>query len=173
MRKFFRALEVICIMFFIVWFIILFIENSSKNREVNKQEEIIHMYETTFVHSEEGNLNRIFELESQLEASNKRIAELEQQVNGITEDNVYISLKFSTDGNYYKEAYDKIEFYKDPECTIKIFNVRFMSSAVDYGKAENGLEIYFLRMDNGEICYCTERPYLITEKKYKEMHNKK
>lgn len=112
----------------------------------------------------------VTELRQQLADAQIQITELEQQTNGVTDDGTYVSLKFPSDGNYYKEAYDSVTFYSDPECTQKIFNVRFMSPEVDSTQAENGLSIYCLRMDNGKICYCTDVPYLITEAKYKETH---
>ncbi len=173
MRKFFDALKVIAVIVLVVWFVSLLIGNSKKSREISKQNKIIHMYETTYLSDESETAKSISELESQLEAANNRIVELEQQINGGIQDNVYFDLRFPTDGNYYKEAYDEVPFYSDPTCTIKISDVRFMSSEVDHGQAENGLEIYCLRMDNGQICYCTESPYLITEKKYNEMHEEK
>lgn len=173
MRKFLNALKVIAVIVFIVWFVSLLIGNSSKSRKIDKQEKIIRMYETTYISDESETAKNISELESQLEAANSRIAELEQQINGGVQDNVYFNLRFPTDGNYYKEAYDEVQFYSDPTCTVKISDVRFMSAEVDTRQAENGLEIYCLRMDNGQICYCTEGPYLITEKKYNEMHEEK
>lgn len=112
----------------------------------------------------------VTELRQQLADAQIQITELEQKTNGITDDGTYVSLKFPSDGNYYKEAYDSVTFYSDPECTQKISNVRFMSAKIDSAQAENGLSIYCLRMDNGKICYCTDSPYLITETKYKEMH---
>lgn len=173
MRKFLEALKVIAVIVFVVWFVLLFIGNSSKNRKIDKQEKIIRMYETTYVTGESDTANKISELESQLEDANSRIAELEQQINGGVQENVYFNLRFPTDGTYYKEAYDDVQFYSDPTCTVKISDVRFMSAEVDVRQAENGLEIYCLRMDNGQICYCTEAPYLITEGKYNEMHEEK
>lgn len=172
MRKFLDALKVIAVIVLIVWFVSLLIGNSSKSRKIDKQNKIIRMYETTYISDESETAKNISELEIQLEAANARISELEQQVNGGVQDNVYLNLRFPTDGSYYKEAYDEVQFYSDPTCTVKISDVRFMSAEVDVRQAENGLEIYCLRMDNGQICYCTEGPYLVTEKKYKEMHKK-
>lgn len=173
MSKIWRAVKVVVVIFMVVWFISLLFGNSSKSRKLDKQNKIIHMYETTYINGESEFSSQISELESQLEAANSRIAELEQQVNGGVQDNVYFNLRFPADGNYYKEAYDEVQFYSDPTCTVKISDVRFMSAEVDLRQAENGLEIYCLRMDNGQICYCTEGPYLITEKKYNEMHEGK
>ena len=173
MRKFFDALKVIVVIVLVVWFVSLVIGNSKKNREIDKKDKIIHMYETTYVTGESETSKKISDLESQLEDANSKIAELEQQISGGVQDNVYFNLRFPTDGNYYKEAYDDVQFYSDPTCTVKISNVRFISAEVDSRQAENGLEIYCLRMDNGRICYCTKEPYLITEKKYYEMHKKK
>lgn len=112
----------------------------------------------------------VTELRQQLADAQIQITELEQQTNGKNDDETYIHLKFPSDGSYYKEAYDSVTFYSDPECTKKISNVRFMSPEMDSTQAENGLNIYCLRMDNGKICYCTDSPYLITEAKYNEMH---
>ena len=172
MSKFFDALKVIVVIVLVVWFVSLVIGNSKKNREIDKKDKIIHMYETTYVTGESETSKKISDLESQLEDANIQIVELEQHINSGVQDNVYFNLRFPTDGNYYKEAYDEVQFYSDPTCTVKISDVKFMSAAIDSTQAENGLEIYCLRMDNGQICYCTEAPYLITEGKYDEMHKK-
>lgn len=172
MRKFFDALKVIAVIVLVVWFVSLLIGNSKKSREIDKKNKIIHMYETTYVTEESETSKKISDLESQLEDANIQIVELEQHINSGVHDNVYFNLRFPTDGNYYKEAYDEVQFYSDPTCTVKISDVKFMSAAIDSTQAENGLEIYCLRMDNGQICYCTEAPYLITEGKYDEMHKK-
>ena len=172
MRKFFDALKVIAVIVLVVWFVSLLIGNSKKSREIDKKNKIIHMYETTYVTEESETSKKISDLESQLEDANIQIVELEQHINSGVQDNVYFNLRFPTDGNYYKEAYDEVQFYSDPTCTVKISDVKFMSAAIDSTQAENGLEIYCLRMDNGQICYCTEAPYLRTEGTYDEMHKK-
>ena len=114
----------------------------------------------------------IADLKQQLSEALSKNAEYEQQTNCASNDATYVQLKFPSDGNYYKEAYDEIQFYSDSECgrDDKIFDVRFMSPEVDTVQAEKGFTVYCLRMDSGEICYCTESPYLITESKYIEMH---
>ncbi len=116
----------------------------------------------------EEQYEEIQSLKEQIKEKENKIAELEQQVKTV-EDETYMQLKFPSDGNYYKEAYNEVQFYSDATCTIKIDNVRFMSSYVDTS-AENGLSIYCLRKDDGKICYCTESPYLITENDYKEYY---
>lgn len=110
--------------------------------------------------------------EQELEEARIRITELEQQINkGIT-DNTYLSIKFPTDGYYYKER-NAIKFYSDPTCTVEISaSIRFMSKKVDSDEAENGLAIYCLRMDSGEVCYCPQNkgyPELITEQEYNQI----
>lgn len=119
-----------------------------------------------------------------MKQQNKKIEELEEEIKEYKkdaevkkqeeeslriEDKNYLNVKFPSDGNFYKEAYDAVTFYSDSTCTKELKNVRFMSPEVDTAQAKNGLNIYCLRMDNGEICYCTESPYLITEGKYQEL----
>ena len=111
------------------------------------------------------------ELQKELEKY-KQQADLKEQeeISLDVEDNTYLTVKFPYDGNFYKEAYDSVTFYSDPTCTEEINAVIFMSPEIDTAQAKNGLGIYCLRLDSGEICYCTERPYLITEKKYNEIN---
>lgn len=161
MKKVFKVVARLAVITFVI---VLLGCNVSKNQKIKDQKAIIHQYEEEYITSTEE-----IDAESNLEDANKRIAELEQQISSGVEDNTYINIKFPSDGNYYKEAYDEVQFYSDPYCTVKLSNVRFMSPNIDNSQAENGLSIYCLRMDNGEICYCTESPYLITEGKYNEM----
>lgn len=105
------------------------------------------------------------DLEERLEIANNKIIDFEELKDN---DSTYLNVKFPSDGNYYKEAYDSVIFYEDPTCTIEIENVRFWSPVIDTAKAKNGLDIYCLRLDSGKICYCTQSPYLITEEKYRE-----
>lgn len=140
--------------------------DSNKKRELQNQITVQNQENA----AEQEEIKR---LKQQLEEANKELIELElelqleQEIKA--EDYNYLNIKFAPDGNYYKEAYDVVTFYSDPYCTKKIYDVRFMSPEIDSARAENGLNIYCLRLDNGEICYCTESPYLITEEKYNEM----
>ena len=135
--------------------------DSNKKRELQNQITVQNQENA----EEQEEIKR---LKQQLEEANKELIELEQEVNEIVEDDNYLNVKFPPDGNYYKEAFDEVIFYSDPTCTEKIYDARFMSPKIDSAQAENGLNIYCLRLDNGEICYCTESPYLITEGKYNE-----
>lgn len=113
----------------------------------------------------------IEELQKELEKYKQQAVLKEQEEISLdVEDNTYLTVKFPYDGNLYKEAYDSVTFYSDPTCTEEIDDVIFMSPEIDTAQAKNGLGIYCLRLDSGEICYCTERPYLITEKKYNEIN---
>lgn len=116
--------------------------------------------------------DRITELEQDLKAANDRANAAEQSLVGTTEDESYMQMKFPSDGNYYKEAYDEIKFYSDVTCTQPIKDARFMSAEIDTGVATNGLQVYALRLDSGKICYCSQnegRPYLVTEQCYNEL----
>ena len=137
--------------------------DSNKKRELQNQITVQNQENA----AEQEEIKR---LKQQLEEANKELIELELQLEQEikAEDYNYLNVKFAPDGNYYKEAYDVVTFYSDPYCTKKIYDVRFMSPEIDSARAENGLNIYCLRLDNGEICYCTESPYLITEGKYNE-----
>lgn len=131
-------------------------------QEKQEKEEIIQVQE-----------EKIQELQQELQNVKIEKERLEKRTeSAIEKDENYLNVKFSSDGSYYKEAYDKVQFYSDSTCTIKLDNVRFMSAEIDYAQAGNGLNIYCLRLDSGIICYCTERPYLITEEKYNEIKSK-
>lgn len=176
MKKFLKVLKVFIkafvIAIIVLVFITLLVGNFRKNRKIEKQEKVIQYYETTYLGENSETSVEISELESQLEEANSKVAELEQQINGVTNDETYLNIAFPTDGNYYKDAYDEVKFYADSSCTIEVAGkVRFMSATQKQEQAKNGLQIYCLRMDSGKICYCTESPYLITEQKYIEMKN--
>lgn len=136
--------------------------DSNQNRRLRNQ---VSVQKQENVADEE----EIQKLKKQLKEANKNLIELEQEANEFIEDNNYLNIKFPSDGNYYKEAFDSVTFYSDPTCTEKLDDARFMSPEIDSAQAENGLNILCLRLDNGEICYCTDSPYLITEGKYNEM----
>lgn len=144
--------------------------NSNNKREINLLERRIEQLEQE---KEQVQVNededQIKELQQQLKEANSEKEELEKKANAIANDGNYLNVKFPSDGNFYKEAYDQVQFYSNSACTIKIDNPRFMSPEIDSAQAENGLNIYCLRLDSGMICYCTESPYLITEKKYNEI----
>lgn len=136
--------------------------DSNQNRRLRNQ---VSVQKQENVADEE----EIQKLKKHLKEANKNLIELEQEANEFIEDNNYLNIKFPSDGNYYKEAFDSVTFYSDPTCTEKLDDARFMSPEIDSAQAENGLNILCLRLDNGEICYCTDSPYLITEGKYNEM----
>ena len=110
---------------------------------------------------------KLKEENEQLKEENKKLQQ--ELANNKGEDSAFMNLLFTTDGEFYKEAYGDVQFYADSSCTQEINNVRFVSAKIISSEAENGLNIYCLRMDNGEICYCTKSPYLITEGKWEEM----
>lgn len=168
MKKVFHILTVVAVVLAGVLLVVLLSANSKMNKKIERQKKAIDMYEETYLGTDSMS-TKLSELESQLEDANSIVAELEQKISGMSEDETYLNIAFPTDGNYYKEAYDEVKFYADPTCTIEIKNVRFMSATQKSEQAKNGLEIYCLRMDNGKICYCTQSPYLITEQKYIEM----
>ena len=158
---------VIFIFFITILAIVQTIRVGVKSRKVNRQALIIQEYKDKYD-------------EKQIENYEKRISELEEEIKtkidlqkqsevGMTEDSTYLNRKFPSDGKYYKDT-ESVIFYSDPSCTVKIFDeLRFMSCYIDSAKAENGLDIYCLRMDNGRICYCTTHPNLVTEKEYNKM----
>lgn len=134
-----------------------------KNEELTVQNEDAH----NDLSSKE---KEVEDLEKKLEKAKNKIIKLEQKVGKNVEDSVYINLKFSIDGNFYKEAFDVV-YYSDPTCTQIVKEPRFLSSKTDAENADNGLAIYCLRLDNGDICYTprTNTPFLITEAKWQEM----
>lgn len=122
------------------------------------------------IYSTKQQNEEIEKLQEELEKyKQQEIINEQEEISMDVEDNAYLIVKFPSDGNYYKEAYDRVTFYSDSTCTEEIDDARFMSPEIDKAQAKNGLEIFCLRLDNGRICYCTESPYLITEKKYNEL----
>ena len=141
--------------------------NKRKNKELTVQNEDVNEH----LSSKD---KEVKDLEKKLEKAKNKIIKLEQKVGKNKDDLVYMNLKFSSDENFYKEAFDTL-YYSDPTCTIIIDNPRFLSSKIDPEEADNGLAIYCLRLDNGEICYTPRKnsPYLITEAKWQEMKKEK
>ena len=144
-------------------YIIIFVKSCSRKDYSQK------ILESGTIESTRQQNEKIKELQKEVEKYEQE-ADLKEQeeTSREVEDNTYLTVKFPFDGSYYKEAYDQVTFYSDPTCTEEIADARFMSPEIDTAQAKNGLSIYCLRLDNGEICYCTDSPYLITEKKYKE-----
>lgn len=125
--------------------------------------------------------HRIDQLEAKLEEKEEQKVEVTQQVEEVQEEEIsneqveydtvydYIERIFPTDGNYYVEKTGTIQFYADPDCTIKIDNPRFVSKEAQYHtgyitKAGYSTEYYVLRMEENKVCYCpanTTRPKLI------------
>lgn len=152
----------------LIIFIIHFLKGcSSKN---NSQK--IYEYGTRFQQESTDKDKKIEELEKELEnyQQQENYEEQEDIIQESKVDNEYLNVKFPYDGKYYKEAYNSVTFYSDSTCTEEIYDARFISAGIDEAQAKNGLIIYCLRLDSGEICYCTQRPYLITEEKYNEMN---
>lgn len=149
--------------------IVVLIYVISSVKSCYRKEQSRKIIETGTIYTTKQQDEEIEELQKELEEY-KQKAELAEQeeISVEVEDNTYLTLKFPSDGNYYKEAYNRVTFYSDPTCTEEIDNARFMSPEIDAAQAKNGLDIFCLRLDNGKICYCTESPYLITEKKYNE-----
>lgn len=139
-----------------------------RDRTIENQNVIIKYYEDLYVSDDKDYQEAL----NQLKEANQKIAEMQQQQTSYELDDTYINNKFPHDGIYYREAYDEVQFYSDMTCTREIYNVRLMSSAIDSCNAKNGLFVYCLRMDDGKICYCTEMPYLVSEGKYEELHEK-
>lgn len=112
----------------------------------------------------------VAELENKLAEANKKVEKLESVISATSKDEIYIKVKFPSDGNFYKEAYDEVQFYSDPECTQEIETPSFISKNVDNAQAKNSLNIYCVLTESGTIVYCTQPPYLITEDEYEESH---
>lgn len=133
------------------------------NEEIEKLKEELNEQDTEKLQT------RIVELEEELRIKSGEITQ--QAINNISNGTYvnYMNTKFPTDGNYYKERYDRVVFYADPTCTNEIYvDLRFLSPAIDESQAKNGLKIYCLERDDGTIVYCTEYPDLITEIEYNE-----
>lgn len=157
---------------FIVIIIIIIAKGCASCQSKEESRKIIEAgqrLETTTDEKQE----EIEELEQQVKKYKAKIDLLEQGLDRDIDSAEYLNLKFPSDGNFYKEAYDEITFYTDPTCTIELeTEATFMSPEIDTVEAENGLAIYCLRLYNNEICYCPQnkgQPYLITEEKYNEL----
>lgn len=174
MKKVLKVIFVLLVVVLIVW---LFVDNTNKRRQIKEQKATIHQYEEVYLPSigvepsykdESDYCVQCKVLEAQLEEANNRITRMQQQINTGGENNSYLCMKFQIDGIYYKDI-NGIQFYTDPACTKKIKSdkeIRFISYTIDYAQAANGLEIYCLLMDNGQICYCPQikgLPYLVPE----------
>lgn len=116
---------------------------------------------------------KVESLEKDNSDKDKKIKELKQKIKNLetVPDNRYLQIKFPTDGNLYKEAFE-VQYFADPECTKELNDVTFLSPEKDTGRSSiNDLPIYILRTEDGGFCYCPQNssPYLITEEKWKEM----
>lgn len=124
--------------------------------------------------------HRIDKIEEKLKGKEEQKVEVIQQVEVQKEEvsnaqveydtvDDYIERIFPTDGNYYVEESGTIQFYADPDCTIKIDSPRFISKEASYKsgyttKAGYWTDYYALRMEGNKICYCpanTTHPRLI------------
>lgn len=133
------------------------------NQKLAKHDQTVADYKETLSNKDE------IILEKERENNKLRQEATEVEPNNV---NIYIDNKFPFDGHYYRED-GGIKFYEDPPCTKELTGeIRFMSNYPDPDEAENGLQIYCLRLDNGLIVYCTREkgPHLITEEEYREKY---
>lgn len=129
-----------------------------------------------------GTNQRINKIEAKLEGKEEQKVESTQELEKVQEGEIsntqveydtiydYIERIFPTDGNYYVEETGTIQFYADPDCTIKIDSPRFLSKEEDYQswhKTKIGYitEYYAFLMEGKKVCYCPAniRPKLIKE----------